>query len=263
MSTSLQSVVQVLLDAYENAEPCGPVRDLMSDATIESAYQVQSLMVEHWLAAGRRPVGRKIGLTSAGVQAQLGVDQPDFGALFADMCRADGATISTHELLQPRIEAEIAFVLKSDLAESQPTPSEVIDAIDYALPALEIVDSRVANWDISILDTIADNASSGLFVLGSSPKKISELDLRLCGMVTSRHQEPVSVGAGIACLGNPINAVAWLADFLVTQDAPLRAGEVVLSGALGPMIDANPGDVFEARISGLGSVRVNFESEEQ
>jgi 2-keto-4-pentenoate hydratase len=142
-----------------------------------------------------------------------------------------------------------------------PGQLDVLNAIDYALPALEIVGSRIANWNIRITDTIADNASSSAYVLGNSPRKLSEFDLRLCGMVMERRGEPVSVGAGAACLGNPINAVVWLARKMAALGTPLLAGDLVLSGALGPMVPVTPGDIFETRINGLGSVRAVFEAD--
>jgi 2-keto-4-pentenoate hydratase len=178
--------------------------------------------------------------------------------LGADWASPAGAEVDLGRLLQPRVEAEIAFVLGADLPYEQVTVVDVIGATDHLLPAIEIVDSRVAGWDISIVDTVADNASSGLFVLGTTPRRIADVDLRLCGAVLEHAGEPVSVGAGAACLGNPAHAVAWLAETLARAGRPLRAGDVVLSGALGPMVGVTPGAAYEARISGLGSVRTCF-----
>jgi 2-keto-4-pentenoate hydratase len=208
----------------------------------------------------RRIVGCKIGLTARAVQAQLGVDQPDFGMLFDDMGYGDGEPVPLAILHQPKIEAEVAFVLGRDLTAEQPTQVDVINAIEYALPALEIVGSRIAGWNIKFVDTVADNASSGAYVLGATPRKLSEFDLRLCGMVTSRRGEPVSVGAGAACLGNPLNAVVWLARTMAAVGSPLHAGDLVLSGALGPMVAVQPGDIFDTRIHGLGCVKAVFEA---
>ena len=207
-------------------------------------------------------MGCKIGLTSVAVQRQLGVDQPDYGMLFDDMSYGDGEIIPSKILTQPRIEAEVAFVLGRDLALSNPGHVDLVNAIAYALPAVEIVGSRISNWDIRIADTIADNASSSAFVLGTRPCKLADLDLRLCGMVLERRGEPVSVGAGAACLGNPLNAVTWLARKMALLGKPLRAGDLVLSGALGPMVPVRPGDVFEARINGLGSVQAVFAADD-
>ncbi|WP_089156196.1 2-keto-4-pentenoate hydratase [Micromonospora sp. NBS 11-29] len=252
----------LLRAAYETRTPVAPLRgDLLPVGDVDAAYQVQRAQVAEWEAAGRRRVGAKIGLTSPAVQAAFGVHQPDFGVLFADMAVPDGDEIDLGRLVQPRVEAEVAFVLGADLPYAQVTAVDVIRATDHVLPAIEIVDSRIADWDISIVDTVADNASSGLFVLGNRPRRLSDVDLRLAGMVLEHAGEPVSVGAGAACLGNPVHAVAWLARRLAAAGSPLAAGDVVLSGALGPMVPVTPGAAYEARISGLGSVRVCFSGE--
>ncbi|WNC71335.1 fumarylacetoacetate hydrolase family protein [Thalassotalea psychrophila] len=244
--------------AHESGIPCAPVRDLLADKCLESAYAVQQINTQHWQQAGRRTVGVKAGLTSKSVQSQLGVDQPDFGVLYADMFIGDGETVAIDAVLQPKVEAEIALVLKNDIDVVNPTIVDIINATAYALPAIEIVGSRIAEWNINIVDTIADNASSGLFVLGSKPVALSDLDLRLCGMVMERRGEQVSTGAGQACLGNPLNAAVWLAKTFVENGTPLKAGDIILTGALGPMVQVAPGDVIDTRISGLGSVRVAF-----
>ncbi len=257
-AAQVRDAARLLGDATHTRTPCDPVAPLLKADGIEAAYAVQHLLTEQALAGGRHVAGRKIGLTSAAVQAQLGVDQPDFGMLFDDMEYGDGQAVPLSRLLQPRVEAEIAFVMERDLDSERPTLGHVVNAIGYALPAIEIVDSRVRDWKISILDTIADNASSGLYVLGGSPKKIDAFDLALCGMSLEKAGEPVSVGCGAACLGNPLNAVVWLARTVARVGHPLRAGDVVLSGALGPMVPVQAGDIFEARISGLGRVSAVF-----
>jgi 2-keto-4-pentenoate hydratase len=247
-----------LSEAYRTGVPCPPLRErLIPLGDIATAYAVQRAQARAWVAGGRRQVGAKIGLTSPAVQRQLGVDRPDFGVLLADLAVPDGEEVPDG-LLQPRVEAEVAFVLGADLAQEQVTTVDVIRATDHVLPAIEVADSRIAGWDISIVDTVADNAASGRFVLGTRPRRLADVDLRLCGMVLECAGEPVSVGAGAACLGNPLHAVAWLARTLALAGSPLRAGDVVLSGALGPMVPAVPGAAYEARISGLGSVRVRF-----
>lgn len=254
-----QSIADRLDTALRSASSIPPIKDELPVGDLDFAYAIQEVNTQRALSEGRRLVGRKIGLTSPAVQRQLGVDQPDFGMLFDDMSVDENGLVPAGKLIQPKVEAEIGFVLKSDLPHERMTISEVMSAIDYALPCLEIVDSRIADWKISILDTIADNASSGLFVTGTDKVDISDLDLRLCGMVIELDGEPVSTGAGAAYLGNPLNAVKWLAETMVKTGRPLKAGDLVLSGALGPMYPALPGQCFEARISGLGSVRVNFE----
>ncbi|MFT3763008.1 MAG: fumarylacetoacetate hydrolase family protein [Pseudoxanthomonas sp.] len=260
-SAPVREAARLLGDAARDVAACDPVKPLLEGAGIDAAYAVQHLLTEQALATGRCIVGRKIGLTSAAVQAQLGVDQPDFGMLFDDMEYGSGQEVPLSRLIQPKVEAEIAFVFERDLDAERPALGHVLAAIGYALPAIEIVDSRVRDWKIGILDTIADNASSGLYVLGGAPKKIDAFDLALCGMSLEKAGEPVSVGCGAACLGNPLNAVTWLARTMARLGRPLRAGDVVLSGALGPMVPVRAGDVFEARISGLGSVSATFSRE--
>lgn len=254
-------IADKLMEAHRLRRPCAPVRDLLPEQDIAAAYAAQEINTQRRLAAGRRLVGRKIGLTSLAVQKQLGVDQPDYGMLFDDMAVPDGFELAPGTLIQPKVEAEVAFVLGRDLTDERLTIADILRAIDFALPAIEIVNSRIAEWKIGILDTIADNASSGLYVLGASPKKLDGLDLRQCGMVMERAGEPVSVGAGAACLGHPLSAVLWLAKTMARAGRPLQAGDTVLSGALGPMVTVAGGEVLEARISGLGSVRAAFARE--
>ena len=254
----IQQAAELLRGAAISGTPVTPVRDLISAGGVDAAYAVQDVNTRHYLDSGRRLVGRKIGLTSLAVQRQLGVDQPDYGMLFADMDVPEGIPISLNQVIQPKVEAEIAIVIGRDLLYPDLTTAEMIRAVEYVVPAIEIVDSRVANWDIRIWDTVADNASSGLFVLGAVPRKLEALDLRECGMVMEIKSEPVSVGAGIACLGSPITASLWLARVMARVGRPLLEGDVILSGALGPMAGVSRGDVVEARINGVGTVRAAF-----
>ena len=256
-AVSLPIVAERLRRAYAEG-PIAPVRGELDGPTAELAYEIQEINTRHWSAAGRRIVGRKIGLTSKAVQQQLGVDQPDFGMLFADMEAPNGGEVPAARLLQPRAEAEVACVLDRDLTDPDPATSEVLRAIAYVLPAIEIVDSRIQDWKISLVDTIADNASSALYVLGTEPRATSDADLRLCGMVLTKNDAVVATGAGAACLGHPLNAVRWLAATMVAKGRPLRAGDVVLSGALGPMTAVAAGDLVRAEIAGLGTVCVKF-----
>ncbi|MER7458361.1 fumarylacetoacetate hydrolase family protein [Micromonospora sp. NPDC126480] len=259
MSVDYEAAARELTDARESGKPCPPLRGrLLPEGDVTSAYLVQQLQVREWLRRGHRRIGAKIGLTSRAVQESFGVYQPDFGVLTEEMAVPDGVEVPLDRLLQPRVEAEIAFVLGTDLPDERITTADLTRAVDHLLPAIEIVDSRIAGWDISIVDTVADNASSGLFVLGTTPHRLADVDLRLAGMVLEHAGEPVSVGAGAACLGNPLHALAWLAQTLARSGDPLRAGDVVLSGALGPMVPVTPGAAYEARISGLGSVRTCF-----
>jgi 2-keto-4-pentenoate hydratase len=263
IAANIQTAADRVRVARESRVACAPLADLVPAGDIATAYAVQDANTEHWLANGRRLVGRKIGLTSAAVQQQLGVSQPDYGMLFADMADADSEPIATSKMLQPRAEAEVAFVLDRDLDHEGLTIVDVIGAVAYALPAIEVVDSAVRDWKITVVDTIADNASSGRFVLGTTPRSLSSFDLRTCGMVMERRGEPVSTGVGAACLGNPLTAALWLAKKMVEVGRPLHAGDIVLSGALGPLVAVAPGDVLEARISGLGIVRAEFLAEER
>ena len=233
---AIRAAADRLHAAASSGVACDPVRDLLAAGDLDAAYAVQAINTGRALAAGRRLVGRKIGLTSVAVQKQLGVDQPDYGMLFADMARGDAEDIVLADVLQAKVEAEIAFVLGADLDHDQLTVVDLLRAIDFALPAIEIVGSRVRNWDIRLTDTIADNASSGLYVLGSRPVALDDFDPRLCGMVMEQEGEPVSVGAGAACMGSPLNAALWLARVMARVGQPLREGDTILSGALGPMV---------------------------
>jgi 2-keto-4-pentenoate hydratase len=255
----VEQAAEALRGAYATLTPCPPLRNrLIAPGDVDTAYAVQEAQVTAWLAQGRRLVGAKIGLTSKAAQETFGVYEPDFGVLLADMAVPDAMEIDPSRLLQPKVEAEVAFVIGADLPQEQVTVVDILRAIEYVLAAIEVVDSRITGWDISLVDTVADNASSGLFVLGDRPVRVADVDLRLCGMVLSDGGELVSVGAGAACLGNPLHAVAWLAGTLARRGRPLRAGDVVLSGALGPMVAVRPGAAYEARITGLGSVRAIF-----
>jgi 2-keto-4-pentenoate hydratase len=242
--------------AYEREEPIPPLRDELPPGDVDVAYAVQRANTDHWVGEGRRIVGRKIGLTSEVVQRQLGVDQPDFGALFDDMAVADGGTFGFGAVLQPRVEAEVAIVLARALDDPDITFDELAAAVDHLLPAIEIVGSRIAGWDITIVDTIVDNASSGMFVLGTTPVDPAGIDLAAATMTMTLDGTTVSDGSGAACLGHPYHAARWLARRMIAEGTPLQAGDVILSGALGPMRDLTPGSTAVASITGLGTVRV-------
>lgn len=262
--SSPAALARPIRDAYVSGQPIAPIRDRLAPGDLAAAYAVQDINTRHWLKAGRRLAGRKIGLTSVAVQQQLGVDQPDFGMLFADMAVCDDEPVRLDRVLQPKVEAEVAFVLGRDIAVEQATMADVLRAIGYAVAAIEIVGSRIANWDIRLVDTVADNASSGLYVLGNTPMLLAGLDLRDCAMQMTRGDgfgadaDVVSTGVGHACLGHPLNAVLWLARKMVEVGRPLKAGDTILSGALGPMVAVKAGDRFEAQIAGLGAVRARF-----
>lgn len=246
-----------LAAASRTRTPCAPVRDLIGREDIDSAYRIQTRNIDALLASGRSVVGRKIGLTSAAVQQQLGVDQPDFGVLLDDFDVTLDEAVDSNRLLQPRIEAEIAFILSADITET-------IDAglapsfVGEVSAAFEIVDSRVTNWDISLADTVADNASSGLYVLGDSLAREDAPNLAEVQMTMTADGEQVSSGVGSDCLGSPWEALVWLANISLSYGRPLKAGEVVLSGALGPMVSVTPGSTYTASISGIGGVTATF-----
>lgn len=259
----IREIAGVLWTAEQEGAPVAPLRERILEAAaggdpVRAAYAIQQHNIQRRIAAGARVVGRKIGLTSRAVQQQLGVDSPDFGVLLADMAFGDGEPIPLARTLQPKVEAEIALVLERDLTHERHTFADIVSATAYALPAIEVVGSRIANWNIRLLDTVADNASSSLFVLGSRPVRLGRLDLAGCAMSMTRRGEQVSSGSGAACLANPLNAAVWLADMMVRSGTPLRAGEVLLTGALGPMAAVAAGDEFVARIDGLGELRAVF-----
>ncbi|MCU1374076.1 MAG: 2-keto-4-pentenoate hydratase [Actinomycetia bacterium] len=259
VSEAVHEAAAKLRKAEEAGVPIPPLRGSLPEGSVEAAYEVQQVNVSHWLADGRRLVGRKIGLTSEAVQRQMGVDQPDFGALFADMCLADGEPIPAGAVLQARAEAEVALVVNRDLPNADMTFGELTAAIDHLLPAIEVVGSRIQDWDISIVDTIADNASSGMYVLGANAVDPRSIDLYAAGMVLELGGRIRSVGSGAACLGHPYRAALWLARRMAAEGEPLRAGDLVLTGALGPIVPLEPGLPVQATIQGLGTVRTILE----
>jgi 2-oxopent-4-enoate hydratase len=256
--TLLRELADELWQADRTASPVQPLTERHPELGIEDAYAIQTINTERRLAAGSRIIGRKIGLTSRPMQQMLGVDEPDYGVLLDDMVVEDGEEIPLSRLVQPRVEAELAFVMERDLAGPGVTTAHALAAIAGALPAVEVVDSRVADWKIKLVDTVADNASSGLMVLGGRLRPVADLDLRLLGVVVTRRGELLDTGAGAAALGNPARCVAWLANKLASFGASLRAGDVVLPGAVHRMVPVRPGDVFRAEFAHLGAVTVRF-----
>jgi 2-keto-4-pentenoate hydratase len=253
-----QDLADELWDADRFAKPVAPLTDRHPDLVIEDAYAIQSINIGRRTAAGQRVIGRKVGLTSRPMQEMLGVDEPDFGVLTDEMIVEDGDLIDLGRLVQPRVEAELAFVMEADLAGPGVSTARALGAIAGALPAVEIVDSRVADWKIKLVDTVADNASSGLLVVGGRMRPVADLDLRLLGVVVSRHGQLLDTGAGAAALGNPARCVAWLANKLGRFGDRLRAGDVVLPGAVHKMVPVVAGDVFRAEFAYLGAVTVRF-----
>jgi 2-keto-4-pentenoate hydratase len=259
MDPRIEQWAERLRQAETHREPISPLRDeLGADPDGSLAYAIQQANVAHAVAQGRRVVGRKIGLTSPAVQRQLGVDQPDFGTLFADTEYGDGIEIPAGRLIQPRAEGEVALVLERDLDNAPHGFTEVMRAVAFALPSIEVVDSRIADWQISIVDTVADNASCGVYVVGSRPVPLRKFDILSLPMRMLVNGEEVSSGVGAACLGNPLHAARWLADELCRRGIPLRAGDVLMTGALGPLRPVRQGDELVARFGDLGTVRTKL-----
>jgi 2-keto-4-pentenoate hydratase len=259
-----QQLADALYTAAKTRKVIAPLRETsgLSETDVFSGYAVQNLNTQRAIAEGRRVTGRKIGLTSVAVQQQLGVDQPDFGCLFDDMEFSEGIEIPMSRLIQPKAEAEVAIVLDRDLpAGRQHSFADIIRATAFALPAIEIVDSRIADWNIKFLDTVADNASSGLYVLGGRPMPLSAVDVRAIPMSMAVNGVEVSTGGGAACLGHPLNAARWLANALSSRGVGLFAGDVIMTGALGPMKPIAAGDTIVADFGPLGSVTTMMSKE--
>ena len=255
-------LAEQLWQAASSRQPCKPLRERAAELnvplTVKHAYAVQRINRDRRIRLGDRVVGRKIGLTSKSVQQQLGVDQPDYGSLWSGTAWGDGEQVAVSTLIQPKVEAEVAFIIGRDIEAPDATLADVLRATEYLVAAIEVVDSRIAEWRIGLFDTVADNASAAGFVLGGDPVRPSRCSLREAHMTMTRNGQGASEGAGRACLGHPANAAVWLARALARMGDPLRAGDVVLTGALGPMVTVIAGDEFEARIDGLGAVSVRF-----
>jgi len=226
--------------------------------TIEDAYQIQQRMVSRRIDAGEKVVGKKIGVTAKVVQNALGVHRPDFGWLLSGMVYNEGESIPINTLIQPKAEGEIAFVLKRDLMGPGVTNAEVLAATEGVMACFEIVDSRIKDWKIRIQDTVADNASCGVFVLGDRLVDPRRVDLALAGMVLEKNGDIVGTGAGAASLGHPLNAMAWLANTLGSLGIPMKAGEIVLSGSLATLVPVQAGDSLRVAIGGIGGCSVRF-----
>jgi 2-keto-4-pentenoate hydratase len=257
-TASVAKAADGLLGAYASGIPGRPLTEVTPDLTIADAYAVQLAQVATWTAGGAVVKGYKVGLTSAAIQRQLGVDQPDFGHLVDTMFLPEGTTADIGRFLQPKAEPEIAFVLGRALRGPGVTVAEALAAVDFVLPALEIIDSRIADWKITLADTIADNASSGAVVLGSRPVKPDTLDLSLTGCLLHRNGRLEGTGAGGAVLGSPVNALVWLANTVGPLGVTLEAGHVVLPGSVCAAIPFGPGDTLSAAFDRIGTVSVTF-----
>jgi 2-keto-4-pentenoate hydratase len=254
----VEKAAAALLGAYASRTPLPPLTDSHPDLSVADAYAIQVAQVAAWTARGAVVKGHKVGLTSAAMQRQLGVDQPDFGVLLDSMFLAEGVTAEFGRFLQPKAEPEIAFVLGRPLRGPGVTVAEALAAVDFVLPALEIIDSRIADWKITLADTVADNASSGAVVLGSRPVRADSLDLSLAGCLLHRNGRLEGTGAGGAVLGSPVNALVWLANTLGARGVGLEAGHVILPGSVCAAIPFGPGDTVSATFDRIGSVSITF-----
>jgi len=255
---SIAKAAETLLGAYASRLPVAPLTAVHPVLSAADAYAVQLAQVATWTANGAVVKGHKVGLTSAAMQRQLGVDQPDFGHLLDTMFLPEGTTADYGRLLQPKAEPEIALVLDRPLRGPGVTVAEALAAVDFVLPALEIIDSRIADWKITLPDTIADNASSGAVVLGSRPVRPDSVDLALTGCLLYRNGRIEGTGAGGAVLGSPVNALVWLANTLAPLGVTLEAGHVVLPGSVCAAIPFGPGDTVSAAFDRMGSVSITF-----
>jgi 2-keto-4-pentenoate hydratase len=258
LSADLQEIARRLRGAEADSSPIEPLTEAHPDLTVDEAYRVQLLNVEHRLGEGEQVRGHKVGLSARVMQKQLGVDEPDYGHLFDTMFVYEAEEIPLADLCAPRIEVEVAFVLGGPLAGPGCTVADVISATEYVLPALEVIDSRIADWRIKLADTVADNASSARVVLGGSPTRLEDIDVRTVGAVLSRNGEVVATGASAAVLGNPVTAVAWLANKVAGFGVRLEPGHVVLPGSCTAAVPVAAGDSVRADFDHLGHVAVNF-----
>lgn len=247
-----------LYEALTTGKTVSPLTSRGFDISIEDAYHIQQRVLSRCIANGEKVIGKKIGVTSNAVMSMLGVHQPDFGYLLDGMVYNEGESIPMNTLIQPKAEGEIAFVLKKDLMGPGVTAADVLAATEGVMACFEIVDSRITDWKIKIQDTVADNASCGVFVLGDQLVDPKKVDLSLCGMVMEKNGEIVVTGAGAATLASPVNAMVWLANTLGRLGIPLKAGDVVLSGALGAMVPVQAGDSLRVTIGGIGGCSVRF-----
>lgn len=250
-----RAIAERIHKATETREPIPPVRDELG--SLAEAYRAQRELLALWASEGRRQVGYKVGATSAAVRQEYGLSEPDYGAVHADTTFVDGAELACARFVAPRIEPEIAFVLEHDLDLGTHTVVDLVRATAYVLPAMEIADCRIQDWDVAIIDSVADNASTGGIVLDTRPVRLDRVDLAACPVTMEIDGVPVASGRGDACLGNPMAAMVWLADALSHDGSPLRAGQVVLTGALAPTQPLRPGNTVLSRMGELGSVRLN------
>ena len=253
-----RQVSATLADAERRSAPVPPLSETIPAIDTGDAYAIQRMGIEQRMASGARLAGHKVGLTSRAMQEQFNVAEPDYGHLLSDMFVLEGMTIPANELCSPRAEPEVAFVLKHSLTGPGLTVADVLRATDFILPAIEVIDSRIADWRITLPDTVADNASSARVVLGANPVPPSRFDLRLIGAVVLKKGKVEETGVSGAVLGNPVSAVCWLANKLASFEVGLEAGQVVMPGSCTRAIPVGPGDHVRAEFDGLGFVSVRF-----
>lgn len=257
----IQKVAAALMEAETTKKPISPLTSSDAAISVDDAYRIQLELIRRKVEMGAVIIGKKIGLTSKAMQDMLKVDEPDFGFILNDMMYKDGETVPLDRFIQPKIEFEIAFVLKKDLKGPGVTIEDVFEATDYVVPAIEIIDSRIEDWKIKYEDTVADNGSSAAAIIGGKPVHLSELDLPLQGMVAYKNGEFMDSAAGAAVMGHPARAVAWLANAIGHYDISLHAGEVILSGALSRAVPIEDGDTFKAEFAKIGSVSATFKKQ--
>lgn len=259
MNNVIDQIADSLLEAERSKQAVPPLTQQYTGLNVTDAYNVQLEVLKRKLSEGRTVIGKKVGLTSVAMQKMLGVDEPDYGHLLDDMKVENGAKVKVSNLLSPKIEAEIGFVLGEDLKGPNVTFLDVLMATKYVVPTLEIIDSRIADWKIGLVDTVADNGSSAMVVVGDETAEIDGIDLRSVGMILSKNGEMVATGSGAAALGHPAHAIAWLANKLHEFGITLKAGELILPGALSAAIEVEKGDTITAQFGAVGSVSVTFE----
>ncbi|MED1204479.1 2-keto-4-pentenoate hydratase [Heyndrickxia acidicola] len=258
MKLFVENLAEALIEAERSRKSILPLTKSYPALSTDDAYRIQLEVIQKKLNTGRKIIGKKVGLTSKAMQSMLGVTEPDYGHLLDDMTVPDGEIVETGEMISPKIEAEIGFILGEDIKGPNITFLDVLMATEYVTPALEIIDSRIENWDIQLADTVADNGSSAKVVIGGSRIKVEEVDLRTVGMTLYKNRRLQATGAGAAALGHPAHAIAWLANKLSEFDIPLKAGELILPGALSKAIEVQSGDSISALFGVLGSVTVTF-----
>ena len=254
----VRQLARELFDAEQSGTPIEPISKRHPTADVDDAYRIQVEGVRLRTEAGDPVRGHKVGLTAVVMQQQFGVDTPDFGQLHASMFHVEGTPLSTSELIAPRVEPEVGFVLKRPLRGPGVTVSDVLSATEFLVPTLEIIDSRIRDWQIGIVDTIADNASSALVVLGGNRTQLSDIDPRLIGVTLRSNGEVIETGTSAAALGNPVSVVAWLANTVAAYGRGLDEGDLILPGSCTRAVPLVPGQTIRADFDVLGHVSVSF-----